>query len=483
MSPKELLWADSEGYQRRLEKSGIALIAVQRTLAPQPHQVRGSEEFLRLFAWVANAHPSHFTQVWRDPSAYFWVRRAVHFLASLRGEPLGTAERDYCADIGIDNPKDAIEHHLREFKRFVLGLAIVAGADVSFDEPYHASLPMAIPGTPYVLTGDAGATISGFSRGAIQMMNPSRSLAISDAGSTTDAGAHLELCPTMHCGEVSVLLNPAMFRLPGIGIPREWSNLPLAFQFEHAKLVSDALTAIRRFQPWTFSHLAAGLHTIALKPDDDTFLNVTVSELPGAFVCTVPTDAYLLAATFIHEFHHNTLFAIEERGPFFEASEEDEIEGENHYSPWVETLRPLHGILHAVYVFQPVFRFWTAAIREGSLSEWRLAFARDQISRAPVQLEMGINQLRRHAKLTPRGKEIVDALAAETAELMEESRSLGATLETPVVGITKSGVLRHLIRGGHQVTVRESLLEHLEASDIHGECAEEKAHLANAASV
>ncbi len=105
-----------------------------------------------------------------------------------------------------------------------------------------------------------------------------------------------------------------------------------------------------------------------------------------------------------------------------------------------------------------------------------------RISRAPVQLEMGINQLRRHAKLTPRGKEIVDALAAETAELMDESRSLGATLETPVVGITKSGLLRHLIRNGHQVTVRESLLEHLAASDVHGECAEEKAHLANAIS-
>ena len=108
MSPKELLWADSEGYQRRLEKSGIALIAVQRTLASQPHQVRGSEEFLRLYEWVASADPSHFTQVWHDPSAYFWVRRAVHFLASLRGEPLGTAERDYCADLGSIVLKDAL---------------------------------------------------------------------------------------------------------------------------------------------------------------------------------------------------------------------------------------------------------------------------------------------------------------------------------------------------------------------------------------
>jgi len=480
MSPKELLWADSEGYQRRLEKSGIALIAVQRTLASQPHQITGSQEFLRLFEWIANADPSHFTQVWHDPSAYFWVRRAVHFLASLRGEPLGTAERDYCADIGIANPKDALEHHLREFKRFALGLAIVAGTDVSFDEPYAAQLPIAIPGTPYVLVGDADAKISGFARGAIQLRDPARAVPISDAGSTADKAAHLELCPAMHCGEVSVFLNPAMFRLPGLGIPRHWARMPLSFQFQHAPLVTAALEAIRRYQPWTFTHLAAGLHTIALKPDDDTFVNVTASELPGAFVCTVPTDAYVLASSFIHEFHHNTLFAIEERGPFFEMSEEDEIEGENHYSPWVDTLRPLHGILHAVYVFQPVFRFWSAAMREASLSEWRLGFARDQISRIPVQLEMGINQLRRHGKLTLRGKEIVDALATETAEVYQESLALGASLQSPVVGVTRRGVLSHLTRNGRAVTVGESLLEHLATSDINGECAAERAGIANA---
>ena len=97
------------------------------------------------------------------------------------------------------------------------------------------------------------------------------------------------------------------------------------------------------------------------------FVNVSASELPGAFVCTVPADLYVLAGSFIHEFHHNTLFGIEERGPFFDMSEEDVVEGENHYSPWVETLRPLHGILHAVYVFLPVFRYWSAALRDGSL--------------------------------------------------------------------------------------------------------------------
>jgi hypothetical protein len=55
---------------------------------------------------------------------------------------------------------------------------------------------------------------------------------------------------------------------------------------------------------------------------------------------------------------------------------------------------------------------------------------------------------------------------------------MGITLKTPVIGVTTSGALRPLVRAGRQVTVGETLLEHLEASDVLGECAAEKAHLA-----
>jgi len=483
MSPKELLWADSEGYQRRLEMSGLALIAVQRVLAADRNLIPDLDEFLCLYEWVAGADPQHFTQVWSDPSAYFWVRRAMHFLAGCRGEPLGTSEREYCAELGLESPARALEHHLRDFKRFALSLAVVSATDLAFDQPYTAALPMAIPGTPYVLCGDAHATIAGFSKGAMRLVNPARDLSIATAGSAADQGAHLELCPTVQCHEVGVYLNPATFRLPGLGIPREWAGAPLSFQFEHAKLVEDALEAIRRFQPMTFAHMAAGLHTIALKPEDATFINVTASELPGAFVCTVPADPYVLASSFIHEFHHNTLFALEERGPFFEASEEDAIEGENHYSPWVETLRPLHGILHAVYVFLPVYRYWSTALREGSLNESRKSFAREQLARIPVQLQMGVNQLRRHGKLTPFGAEILDALAAETTEVGEDSRALGMTLRTPAIGLTRRGDMRPLIRAGRNLTVGDMLLEHLDKCDTLSECAAEKAEIVRASNL
>jgi hypothetical protein len=219
------------------------------------------------------------------------------------------------------------------------------------------------------------------------------------------------------------------------------------------------------------------LHTIALKPEDGTFFNLSASDLPGSFVCTVPSDPYALAAAFIHEFHHNTLFGIEESGPFFEADGEDEIEGENHYSPWVETLRPLHGILHAVYVFLPVFRFWAAAEEEGVSDEGRRAFARDQLARIPVQLRIGVSQLRRHAHFTPFGARLFEDLATEVAGAEEAARAMGAVLSAPTIGISPSGSLRPFRLDGRAVSVGESLLEHLSSVDVRDECREEKAAL------
>jgi len=72
---------------------------------------------------------------------------------------------------------------------------------------------------------------------------------------------------------------------------------------------------------------------------------------------------------------------------------------------------------------------------------------------------------------------LVDALAAEAKEAQTEARAMGITLKTPVIGVTTSGALRPLLRAGRQVTVGETLLEHLEASDVLGECAAEKAML------
>jgi HEXXH motif-containing protein len=474
MEPRELPSADVDVHRRRLEKSALALIALGRVLAQERSLALGIDGFLELLDQVSSAAPQHFTQVWSDPVAYFWVRRAVHFLASCRGQPLGTVELAYCAEVGARSPTEALELHLEEFKRFALAIAFISGDEIVFAEPYAATLPLAIPGTDVIVTGGERAMIAGARGASLELIDPRRTIGVENG---MREGVRVERCPVVSVGDHQVFLNPARFRLPGIGFPVGWTSASLDLQSRHRPAVEGGLDAIRRLQPVTFAHMEQALHTIALRANDGAAFNISASELPGSFVCTVPSDAYALAGTFIHEFHHNTLFAIEEAGPFLEPGERDEVEGENHYSPWVDTLRPLHGILHAVYVFLPVFRFWRSVLEERPMDEGRLAHAREQVARIPVQLRIGVNQLRRYARFTQAGAALFAEMSKRVAEAEEVARALGATLDSAVIGISPSGTLRPVRLNGQALTVAQAMLDHLTRTDVNGECGEERADL------
>src|SRR5271170_4933668 len=103
MEPAEILWSDSSCYAARFEKSAAALAAVGQALAGNPIAI--AVGFPLCFESISEADAEHFTALWNDPTAYFWVRRAVHFIAALNGTPMGRIESAYCADAGVEGPK------------------------------------------------------------------------------------------------------------------------------------------------------------------------------------------------------------------------------------------------------------------------------------------------------------------------------------------------------------------------------------------
>jgi HEXXH motif-containing protein len=474
MDPAQILWSDTACFAARFEKSAAALVAVDQTLAAKPD----ASEFRRLFKFIAEASPEHFTQLWRDPAAYYWVRRAVHFLAALHGAPMGRIERAYCADVDAHDPAQALRIHLEEFKRLAMALAILSERELSFAEPYRTALPVALPGTQLVISGSGNIAIHRVAAGHVHATYQGELLELpiaDDAG--TGAAPHIRSCPLVELGEVRIPLNHAMFRLPGIGLSREWNEPDSDFQRLHSRALSDALAVVAAVQPETFAQFPHALRTIALKPmREGTFSSLSSSELPGAFICSVPCDRYELAATLMHEFYHNRLYAIEETGSFFEQDGEDAVEEENHYSPWRDGPRPLHGLFHALYVYVAVCRYWNALLEERNLDGTQLAFAHDQLARIPFQLSIGINQLRRFAHFTPFGKILFEQLGKETTALNEDTRTPGISLHSPAITLRANGLFQpvHEARGGRPLSVGETLRDHLERRDLQGECLHEK---------
>ena len=471
------LWSDTSFYLGRFEKSAAALIAVERAL--RANGAAESGEFLRLFEFVSEASAEQFTKLWNDPVAYYWVRRAVHLLAALHGAPMGSVELAYCAEVEAAGPAEALRIHLAEFKRFALARAILSGQELRFAEPYVTTLPLALPGTQFVIVGkDSSISIHGVTATHIEAQGDRIALPMAD--DTAPASApHVERCPFVEMGNVRIALNPALFRLPGIGLSSQWSEPSSDFQKLHAQPLTEALALVASLQPESFTQFRQALHTIALKPiSEGSFGSLSSSELPGAFICSVPCDRYELAATLIHEFHHNRLFYIEEAGPFFEEGGEDPIEGENHYSPWRDGPRPLHGLFHALYVYLPVFRFWSAAIEAKQLGKDQCTYALDQIARIPFQLQIGVNQIRRHARLTSFGAALFGQMAKEVTGAEAKRVAIGASLALPAMSPRTSGTLRPVLGHDDQPqSVGETLLEHLATRDSRDECATERRSL------
>jgi len=476
MDPEKILWSDTSWYAERFEKSAAALVAVGQTVAGDT--AAETAEFQRLFTFVAEASPEHFAKLWNDPMAYYWVRRAVHFLAAVRGAPLGRIEVAYCAYTGAAGPLEALRIHLADFSRFALALAILSGRELAFAEPYTTALPLALPGTQLVVGGSGRLSIHGVTTSYIDATYKGECIKLPIADDAPSASTpHIAPCPFVDLEGMRILLNPALFRLPGIGLSSEWTEPASDFQKLHSGALIDALSLVSSFQPQSIAQFQQGLRSLALKPmREGTFSSLSSSELPGAFICSVPCDRYELAATLIHEFHHNRLFHIEENGAFFEEGGEDPIDGENHYSPWRDGPRPLHGLFHALYVYLPVFRFWSAVVCRGELAGIQLAYAKDQLGRIPFQLRIGVNQLRRHARFTSFGSLLFEQMAAETIAAERQACALGISLDLPATSLRANGTLRSVVGGtdARELTIGETLRDHLEKADRLGECEQER---------
>jgi HEXXH motif-containing protein len=475
MDPADILWSSLSCYEERFEKSAAALIAVERALAGDASAE--SSQFRRLFAFLAEAEPEHFDRVWRDPSAYYWVRRTVHFLAAIQGAPMGTTERAYCVEANAAGPAHALSIHLTEFKRFALSVAILSQQALAFDKPLVVTLPFAIPGTDLTVGGRGIAAIHKVSGSCIEATYQGRRTTLRLVDAPPKSEPRLTRCASVEYGRAQITLNPALFHLPGLGLSREWGEPDFDFQRRNSGSLADALSIVASVQPDVFVKFCYAVRTIALKPmREGSFSSLSTSELPGAFICSLPCNSYELAATLVHEFFHDRLFAIEENGAFFENTAEDSIEGENHYSPWRDGPRPLHGLFHALYVYVAVFRFWAALIKARPLKPIELAYARDQLARIPFQLRIGISQLRRFAQFTVFGRMLFEQLAAETSVAEDWSRALGVSIHASAVSLRADGRLhpRRRNANGRPSSVAETLLEHLELHDSRNECREER---------
>lgn len=206
-----------------------------------------------------------------------------------------------------------------------------------------------------------------------------------------------------------------------IGFPDPWLRIPFgeAIYFEDeattAKvkpIVEEALQIIERWRPAMAREMRMACGAIQFIRDPlahpDKIVSFSDNSVPGALYVSVlqgddPIDAYDLADSLLHEHRHQKLYLLERLAPTV-ASTAALVS-----SPWREDLRPPSGLLHAVFVFVELRRFWLHVRDEGPARLHNRAI--NQLRDTEENLRDAFVTLD-SCPLTPLGRELVAVLKA-----------------------------------------------------------------------
>ncbi|MEV2234538.1 HEXXH motif-containing putative peptide modification protein [Streptomyces phaeochromogenes] len=140
---------------------------------------------------------------------------------------------------------------------------------------------------------------------------------------------------------------------------------------------------VRTFVPRSFRTAEGGL--VASASSLDAF---------GAITLSLPHDDTQAAAVLVHESCHQQLNALLSLVPMvrrFDGGADQPREQALHYAPWRSDPRPVNGLLHGVFAFAGVGRFWRTHRRHvtGAQSEradFEFAVLREQLQEAVAAL-------------------------------------------------------------------------------------------------
>jgi uncharacterized protein len=210
-----------------------------------------------------------------------------------------------------------------------------------------------------------------------------------------------------------------------IGLEDEWLRKPFgeSIDFEDQdtavrgrKMVAEALNILERWRPALAHELRSICSAIQFIRDPtahpDKIVSFSDNAVPGALFVSImqrggAIDAYDLADSLIHEYRHQKLYLFERRHPTTEA-------GSLVISPWREDLRPASGLLHAIFVFVELWRFWEYVRVQGPERLNNRAIA--QLEDTDRNLAQAFETLRT-CELTNSGRALGDLLEAKVPHL------------------------------------------------------------------
>ncbi|WP_316176327.1 cyclophane-forming radical SAM/SPASM peptide maturase YhhB [Bradyrhizobium sp. SZCCHNRI1073] len=175
-------------------------------------------------------------------------------------------------------------------------------------------------------------------------------------------------------------------------------------------VVESALRIIEGWRPALATELRSVCRAIQFIRDPsatpEKIVSFSDNAVPGALYVSVVQNAdlidpYDLADSLVHEYRHQKLYLFEREYPVVERTDIKVV------SPWREDLRPPSGLMHAIFVFIELRRFWLHVVDRGP-SELRQR-ALDQLADTDRNLDSALSTLR-ECPLTAPGRILAEVL-------------------------------------------------------------------------
>jgi HEXXH motif-containing protein len=471
-------------------------LAITRSLERHRPLHGAEDEFLALVSQFMAVAPEQFTRVWSDPEAYAWTHATYDLLGEvLEARRLATPTRTHSSSMA----ERSLRRQLDQFKPFALAMGHHAGVEIRFQDPVRVPDTLAIPSTPWHLLGEGSVAIKGCTGDRLIVEGTTTTqLAPSSPSEEATPPPSSPLTVVLHEGQAAACeglaigratevrhdgfelrLQPFTFVQTGIGDAGTLADLGQRYQGEHVGVLREALGLVRRYASG-YVQMREWMRVVAFKPPGvGDYANATSSELPGATILDSTRNPYELAENFIHEFYHTRLFVLEDEAPLFQTVDSNAGVDFGFYSPWREDPRPLKGLLHAMYVFVAVGRFWLALTTGKTEPRDVLWYGTERLARVSLQLSLVQRLLRRHARFSDFGERLFSQLSKDVEALYATIKSLGASPTCDAVAVLADGsfAAETSTSDGRPVTVGESVGNHLDRFDCRHQCADMRAEL------
>jgi HEXXH motif-containing protein len=352
------------------------------------------------------------------------------------GRWCSVAARFVANDYHVNLPDGQVDSHLGLLGSFAIVAAARSG-DAELEVRFGADGRLCLPTLRLVVEGDldlAGtrAKCSLSRDGTLEVFTGGRTYSWTSAdGASSQDGCRLRVLPLV-AGHLELNDVDPLLRVGFGDEDFEWITQVTAQHWRHT--LESASKELRQVLPAGAAEVERCVRVLVplVTRERGVHRSAAAADMSGMIQMSRSTQPCQIAEAMLHEYYHTKLNALLDLDPLLV----DESGADAYYSPWRDDPRPLHGVLHGIFSFAIVTRFWQQAcvVQPNGVD---LDRARHEAVRRHRQVRAAVDELRTHGTPTEVGAAVLDEIARRLDEgdaALEVGPAVSSAIDAQLAG-------------------------------------------------